>query len=1836
MRKVVAGLLTLAALSAGCQVKSCRGTGIRGGLKNLMAGTAPAKVEVKDVIKEATTGRVGVRTPIAIRFANPVKGASSGAIANSRALSLSPPVGGQLTWSDAFTLVFQPFSPFPSGTSFRATLQLADVSPEFKDLAAFTFNFVTPINELEELTFDWQPSAPGDPTKVVLIARLTLAKAETLAALQENVKLRSRGGEPVELSIRQDGTKPVYVLTSAAVQRPQDLVTYSLVLSKSLLDLREDLSREIPLQPAQTMQVENWRMIEDESAPGVEVVFNEALLEGGDYKAYVQVTPRVELNVTARAKSLVITGPFQRQTTYTCTLQPGIANIWGGRMPAPETNQLVFSDLKPAIKFAEEGTFLPTTLDQKVNFKVMNLKKAHLAIYRVFASDLGQFLQVNDLRDKVGMEFGEVARVGEEVASQDLAFSGEKNRWQQHRLELDWLFAKQPRGLFLVGLSFARNDIDYTCGSAAEAGTDEEEGGYYRWDPQNPCSPSFYYQNNRAFKAVIVSDIGLLAVQDGERLTVFATNLLNAQPLAGVRVSLFSYQSQQVGSATTDAEGRAVFKEKGAYVVAEKEDLKSVLKFASDRLSMDAFPVEGVVRSASTRGIQSYMYSERGVYRPGDPVYLTAILREGFNQLPVAVPVRLKVYNPLKQQIVDEVNSKSVDGMTAWTIPTRVQDPTGMWEARLLVGEDQVGVYPFRVETVAPPRIKAVLKPGSTVYSAQDKAVQLELDSQYLFGAPAAELKFALRAEIAGYQPSFEPYKNFTFIHAAKRFKPETMPVAESVLDGQGHTSATFVIPAYDDIPASLQVVFRADVFEKGGRPVPASARVLYNPYPAYVGIDRSAVSECKTGKAYQVPVVLVDPSGKPVPGENLSVKIYHNLYSWWWDYGARADYYIRFKSDFHTKLQRSLELTSAKEPVAVSFSPSEDGQYLIEVKDAQGGHEAAIFLYASEWGGEAPTRRGGATLGIQADKELYAPHETARLTLKTPDSGSLLVAVVKGDILLSSRWYTLSSTKTSVSLPITSDMTPNVYVFAAAVQPHAQTKNDRPLRAYGALPLAVEETETHLPLTLDAPDELRPNSDVTVKITAGDGKAATVTVAVVDEGLLMLTDFQTPDPWRFFYRKAALGASFFDIFDNVIGAYMGPVVQTFRVGGDMGEGSRKRQMPGEINRFPPVALFQGPIALDAGGKAALTFHIPNYMGQVRVMIAGCRGKAYGSAEKAVRVKEDVVALSTLPRVIGPGESFDMPVSVFATREKVGEVSLAVGVNDALEVQPPQATTLNFAAKEEKSAHFTLKARERIGVAQVTLTIRWSGGEVTEKTSFAVRPVFPFVTKVVEQPLAPYSTVAVEVPAFGMEGARKATLNVWQTKPYNLGPRLSWLIHYPYGCIEQTTSSVFPQLFLKEIFATSPQIKEKQRLSVQVDDFINAGISRLVGFSLPDGAFSFWPGGTEKADEWSNLYAGHFLIEAKKKGYHVPYILDRWLEYESRRVGADDRDFRMSAYRLYLLALAGKPDLSGMNLLMENHLPQMDTLSRWLLAGAYKLAGAGELAEQGRRQLKYEATDRPESWARCYGSTLGDLGILLNMAALFNESDSAANLADEIGGQLTSSGWYSTHALSWALMGLGKHIQATWKPGAQLKGQVTLPGGEVIPFSTDALRVSIPVDGASGKAVSVRSDMNYRAVVELVCEGIPNERPFAIEQKGIVLTTDTFNENGVPMDLKVIPRGTTFYAHLAIQVSRELDHVALTQIFPSGWEIVNLRMTGEALPDWASRFPKNDRISYEDIRDDRISWFVDRAYPGQTYHFYAKLVAVTKGSFVYPAAYAEAMYDHAFYAYVDHGPVEVQ
>jgi uncharacterized protein YfaS (alpha-2-macroglobulin family) len=552
-------------------------------------------------------------------------------------------------------------------------------------------------------------------------------------------------------------------------------------------------------------------------------------------------------------------------------------------------------------------------------------------------------------------------------------------------------------------------------------------------------------------------------------------------------------------------------------------------------------------------------------------------------------------------------------------------------------------------------------------------------------------------------------------------------------------------------------------------------------------------------------------------------------------------------------------------------------------------------------------------------------------------------------------------------------------------------------------------------------------------------------------------------------------------------------------------------------------------------------------------------------------------------------------------------------------------------------------------------------------TDIEVRPSSPRIYDSEDKTVESGQSVSFIIPGRGIPGSNNARISIRSRPNLNFTHRLLWLIRFPYGCIEQNTSAVFPQLYLKKFLrdmrAAGKELKQerKEQAEKDIDANINAAIARLRKFQLPSGGFTYWPGNTT-VTEWGTNYAGHFLIEAKKLGYNVPDDLyNNWLRYQGTRAtsslpqrpGATRdqstdleqrferllREYLMNqTYRVYLMALAGKPAMGAMNFMKQNSLKDMRNTEKWMFASAYKFSGVERTAEQIARDAGLEVPEYRE-FGGTYGSTLRDKAIILEMLVNLERWAEADRLANELSQVLSKRNWYSTQTTAYMLLSVGKYLQelegkSEEKP--HLKGVITLPDGQKVEFDTEEIGFEMELPAGFGKEITLSLDKSYnakRAFATLSWNGVPLKSDVQDIEKNIRLQVEWLDDDGMRISPAELAQGTTFWGHFTVRnlSSVFIEETALVQVLPAGWEIENIRLSGEDLSGWMKRWKLN-REEYLDIRDDRIMWFFDlrpsyeNSRGRNEMDFVVKLNAVSVGEFFMPPTIAEAMYNTDYQA----------
>ena len=1540
----------------------------------------------------------------------------------------------------------------------------------------------------------------------------------------------------------------------------------------------------------------------------------------------------------------------------------GIKNTDDYKLKSPFSEAISFEEMKPQVRLISNGTILPNSNELKFNFEAVNLSAVDVRVIKIFEDNVLQFLQDNVMSSN---NQNEIKRVGRRISKQTIQLQSEaenSGKWKAYSIDLSKFFKADAGSIYRVELSYNRSYSLYDCEANSQGALNEddeyddyyyEEDYYYDdysesnteddelreqeyWDNRayryrnyaynwqqrkNPCDDAYYSDDKIIAQNLLASNLGAIVKQGADNTYYFAvTNILNTNPEAGASIKLYNFQQQEIGSINTDNEGLATFKGNkfASFATVTKGNNTSYLRLTDgNSLSLSKFDVSG---KRLQRGLKGYIYGERGVWRPGDSLFLTFMLNDNANKLPKGHPVKMEVTDPNGKLIYKNVTSDNVNNFYRFIVPTASEGKTGNYNAKVSVGGAQF-YKALKIETVKPNRLKIKVDFEQEILSGTEP-INGTIDVKWLHGAPAKNIKTEVKAKFSTSYTSFKNYKGYVFTDPARQFNTEELNIFEGDLDEDGKATIDTSLDIGKNAPGMLNAQFLVRAFENGGDFSLDAFTKTYSPYQSYVGLRSpkgNYYGSYFTDTNQTFDLAVVDKDGTPVKRDNLEIKVYKIEWRWWWNssYDNLSNY---VSSSYHRPMHNKKVSTDAngKTTFTIKIPENERGRYLIRVYDPVSGHATGRTAYFyKNWSGMSTgnDKEAAKMLVFASDKNTYNVGETAKIKFPSGSEGRALVSIENGSEVIEHKWVKTSKGETTVNIPMTSEMAPNVFVNISLLQPHAITSNDLPIRLYGVIPIMVEDPKTILEPELQMANVLRPEQEFEVSVSEKNNKPMTYTIAMVEEGLLDLTRFKTPNAWDVFYSREALGVKTWDIFDDVIGAYSGSVDQVFAIGGD---GSAAKGKNKKANRFKPVVIYLGPFELDAGKSKSHKIKMPNYIGAVRTMVIAGNNQteAYGSTDKSVEVKKPLMVLATLPRKLSPGEKVTLPVTVFAMEPKVKNVTLSLKMSDGISIVGNASQQLKFAKPDEQMAYFELDVSKAKGVNTVEVIATGNGEKSTYKVELDVINPNPITSKYETTKLEASASQHLEFSTFGVAGTNSATVEFSTLPPMDFSRRLQYLIQYPHGCVEQTTSSVFPQLFLSDIF----DLKYEKRQEIQSN--IENGIKRLGNFQRPNGGLSYWIG-ENSANDWGTSYAGHFLIEAEKKGFVLPLTFkSNWLRYQKQAA----RDWRPSyrshnsdlaqAYRLYTLALAGSADLASMNRLRE--FSEISNEAKWRLAAAYALAGQKEASEQLSRLANINFKPRQHNYYT-YGSVDRNRAMALETMIL-TKNPKAREISEYIAKDLSSKRWMSTQTTAYSLLAMAKMVEANG--GKDMNFTYTFNGKTetITTKSTIAQRDLTVTDGSN--TLKLKNEAGSLVYVRVLNSGKLPLGQELTEQRGLSVSVIYQDLKGNRIDISKLQQGQDIVARISVSnlKNQTIRDVALTQIFPSGWEIVNTRFT-----DFGDTTTSNAR--YTDIRDDRVNFYFDLPQKGKrgTKVFTVMLNAAYLGTYYLPGTQVEAMYDNDFF-----------
>jgi len=1826
--------------------------------KKAQADSFASNPAYNSYITAYTSGTISNQSVIRIIFADEVKNIEAGKPLNDSPLEFSPNIPGTAVWADSRTLEFRPEKKLPSDKEYIATVELDKIIPDVPfNLKEFEFTFKT-IKQWFEVAVDGVVTTDMKTLRWQKISG-SVATAD-VADLETVRKLVSATQNNKQLKISWEDIaygSNIFRFSIDSVERGKDASTVLVKWDGKAMDVESKGEKKAEVSSIDDFKVMDIQVVQAPDQYAV-VQFSDPVDEKQDLDGLITVSGVSDLKFAAEGNRIKIFFPNRISGAKTVSVETAVKNILGNPLKSKFALELMFEELKPDVKLIGQGVILPNSKGLIFPFQAVNLNAVDVRITKIYEKNVIQFLQINDLKGEY-----ELWRVGKQIFSQKISLIGQATnlgKWNNFTFDLAKLIKTEPGAIYQVTIFFNKNYSLYPCNTdppkkEATSGeiveSDLSDDGYDYSQRNNPCH-SMYYRDKSYTRNILASDIGIMAKRGANgNLLIVATDLLTAGPLSGLDVSVYDYQQQVIASLKTNNDGICNYTPKQGetllLVLAKKGEQRGYLKLVDGAsLSLSMFDVSG---ETVQKGIKGFIYGERGVWRPGDSLYLNFILEDKQQLLPAGHPVVFELYNPLGQLSKKIVKTGGLNGFYNFSTCTDAMAPTGNWLAQVNVG----GVTfekTLKIETVVPNRLKINLDFGTDKLLSTN-AIAGKLRAKWLTGVTARNLKARVDVTLSAAKTSFPKYEGYTFDAPGVDFYSEPQTIFDANVDGEGNAFVKTEIKVSNTAPGMLNANFTVKVFEEGGNFSIDRFSLPYSPFKSYVGIKvpqgtNKWTRALAADSNQTVKLVCVDETGKPASGK-LKVQMYKMYWSWWWEQEENdlASYFgTNYRDPYLTK---EVSAVNGNAQFVFNIPTADWGRYFIVATDEASGHATGATVYIDYWSSgdnDGLTRKGneGATmLAFTADKEKYNVGEEVKVTIPATSEGKAFVSIENGTGILKTEWINTTKGGTTYIFKTSEEMTPNVYLYITLLQPHAQTQNDLPIRMYGVIPIRVEDVNTHITPLLKIPDSWRPEEKASITVSEQNGKEMTYTIAVVDEGLLDLTRFKTPDPWPVFYAREALGVKTWDLYDFVIGAYGGELQRILAIGGDGGINNKAGR---KANRFVPMVRFMGPFHLKKGDKQKHEFMIPQYVGSVRTMVIAANKGAYGFTEKATPVKKPLMVLGTLPRVVGPSETVDLPVTVFAMEKNIKNVNVQVSTSDLFSMEDAASKTISFSQIGDQVVNFKLKVKPVIGIGKVKILVSSGSEKAAYDIEIESRNPNPKVTNVVEAAIEPGKTWTGQFSPEGMAGTNKAVLELSSVPPINLGERLKYLIEYPHGCIEQTTSGVFPQLFLSDITELSSDKK------AATDRNIKAALDRYRSFQTSSGGFSYWPGG-DYLSEWGTNYAGHFMIEAELKGFYLPAgMLDSWKRYQKQQANAWSVDSRNryydegldQAYRLYTLALAKAPELGAMNRLKEY--AKLSVAAKWRLAAAYVLCGQTEVAKAITHNIPATVNLYTEM-DYTYGSDTRDRAMILETLALLGDKAKATPLAKDLSALLSKDNWLSTQTTAYALLAVSKYLKAVGGATNEINGSYSINKK-----SPENLHTRIPVkqfeikDADKAGTAVVTNNGKGVLFARIILEGIPTTDDRSDAESNLRMQVNYTTMNGTSIDPSRLEQGTDFVAQVTFYnpgTRGDYKNLALTQIFPSGWQIHNARMDeqpeakkNDSASDEEEEYDGGDeekkrRVqnmrnaipTYQDIRDDRVYTYFNLE-EGETKVFKIVLNASFTGKFYLPTVYCEAMYDH--------------
>lgn len=1525
-----------------------------------------------------------------------------------------------------------------------------------------------------------------------------------------------------------------------------------------------------------------------------------------NFREHFSITPSLKYELFVPFdRALEIRGDFKCQTEYTLHIKRGLVSEDGSILKDTYIKRFAIPNLHPRLRFTEKNLFLPRKGPSNLKLATINVERVTFGIAKVSFFELPILIHNGEL---------EIAsRLNEEVITP---------------FPLKEALADDQGGIFKVMVNANKHRAQME-------------------------------------QLIIVTDLGIVTKRTDDELSVWVNSLDSLEPISQATVQLIDRGNKEtLLTGKTDAGGFLKFslvadgiEQDVSLLTVSKGNDFSFLKLDGHRISTRGFNVSGA--PFLTNGYEAFLYTDRGVYRPGETVNLVGIVRDKYSKAPVSLPIRVQILTPYESVFKEFQTQTDHEGACEVHIPLNAYGSTGSYDAKMWVDKKQIGNVSFQVEDFMPDRMKVTVETDKDSYLLSDE-VNLEVEAVNLFGTPAVGRKvFAFyNLQSVRYVPP-DKWRAFNFSDSTRTFEHERVTLGEVLTNSKGKATYQISFPEGLKPPSALSGSIQATVQEPGGRAVTNSVRISIHPYSHYVGIKRTQSGTVKRNEKITFDYISIDPEGNTAPGRTLKATISAISHSRRW----------RERSAPTVTELKSYTLKSGAEVANFSFTPTAYGVHKVEVEDIDSRAKVSTHFYVSEWGGVPWSLESPEKLEMTLDKTAYLPGEKAKLHIKAPFPGKVLLTIDQEKVL-SHQTLMVKESAATVTIPVKNTYSPNVYLSAMLIRSTTSLNKHASARAFGIVPLKLDAEPHKVQVEIDAPKQTRPHREVEVKFRVRGGnksKPYRVSIAAVDEGILQLTETQTPEPHAHFYQQRRLETSANEFYTSIMKSDHFPIKPIESLADLMNLISPVEQSGaayaasmirgyGNISsviRVKPVSLWSGLTTTDANGHGNVRFKIPQFNGTLRIIAVAFSGADYGSGTDQIQVRDPVVLTPTFPRFLSGGDQIRVPVSIFNGTADTGDFKVklqatgpvqllaenssmnhvVVAASDSLEKQ------IEIAAGKEGQLFFDVIAHDAVGIAAFNLSASGNGEDGQyAPVRLPLRSAAPPVTKTGQGIVREDEPADFIFPSNLRADTSEFMLTVSPLPTVRFASGLRYLVQYPHGCLEQTTSRVFTLLYLSDLAKiVEPALAEEGK----IDEYVAAGIAKLEDMLLPEHHFAYWPG-RSNVNNWSSIYASHFLVEARKAGYKVSdTVYNRMLEglrRQAKRGGninkpnakSDRYSLSQAVYACYVLSAAGQPEKPVMHYLNNNRLSELNDYSQFQLAGAFALSGDMKMAlSMLPESIDMDKKGRRDT-GRNFDSPIRAQAIMLDvLIEVMGDHPAILELVESLTDAASKKQrWGTTQENAFAFLALGKYLKK--QPQQKFTGTIMRNGAHLANFdSTGTQHIGSDWDGER-----IELKIKGKGTCYYYWEAFGISRDSYIEEYGHELQVSRryLTADGTRVK-NVFQQGELIIAEINVKaLTSDLQNVVVIDMLPAGFEIENPRLVSRADAPWGKQ--QSFKPDYMDIRDDRLILYGTFRYQ-QEQKFYYPLRVVTQGAFTVPPISAEAMYDPSKSAVASSGTIQV-